>query len=64
MHGLICRRYGGDAVAPVRTLPVMRSFTFLRLIPDMMSPEYQTIWFTFMDQMQQIHSSRQQERLN
>lgn len=50
-------RYGDSAVAPVRTLPVMRSFTFLRLIPDMMSPEYQTIWFRFMDQMQQIHSS-------
>jgi len=40
-------------VGPVRTLPVMRSFTFLRLIPDMMSPEYQSIWFRFMQQMQQ-----------
>ena len=41
----------------------MRSFTFLRLIPDMMSPEYQTIWFTFMAQMQQIQSSEQQKRM-
>ncbi len=46
-------RYGDSAVGPVRTLPVMRSFTFLRLIPDMMSPEYQSIWFRFMQQMQQ-----------
>lgn len=46
-------RYGDGAVGPVRTLPVMRSFTFLRLIPDMMSPEYQSIWFRFMQQMQQ-----------
>lgn len=61
MHSLMScyafRRYGGHAVGPVRTLPVMRSFTFLRLIPDMMSPEYQTIWFRFMDQMQQIQNS-------
>ena len=65
MHRLIgcCAfgRYGGNAVGPVRTLPVMRSFTFLRLTPDMMSPEYQTIWFRFMDQMQQIQSSEQQK---
>ena len=64
-HRLICCcalcRYGGNAVGPVRTLPVMRSFTFLRLIPDMMSPEYQTIWFSFMNQMQQIQSSEHQK---
>ena len=60
LRGLIgcCKfcRYGENAVGPVRTLPVMRSFTFLRLIPDMMSPEYQAIWFRFMDQMQQPQS--------
>ncbi|KAL0030883.1 hypothetical protein WJX77_011689 [Trebouxia sp. C0004] len=50
-------RYGDSAVGPVRTLPVMRSFTFLRLIPDMMSPEYQSIWFRFMQQMQQTSLS-------
>lgn len=46
-------RYGDNAVGPIRTLPVMRSFTFLRLIPEMMDPEYQSIWFRFMQQMQQ-----------
>ncbi len=59
MYGLVIPsycvkcRYGDRAVGPVRTLPIMRSFTFLRLIPDMMSPEYQSIWFRFMQQMQQ-----------
>lgn len=50
-------RYGGNAVGPVRTLPIMRSFTFLRLIPDMMSPEYQSVWFSFMERMQQSQGS-------
>ena len=43
-----------DGTGPVRQLAAMRSVTFLRLIPDMMSPEYQDVWFRFMHQMQQI----------
>lgn len=57
MYGDVPCRYGDSAVGPVRTLPVMRSFTFLRLIPDMMSPEYQSIWFRFMQQMQQTQDT-------
>lgn len=29
-------------------LPPMRSFTFLRLTPDMMTPSYQDQWHRFM----------------
>ena len=50
-------RYGDNAVGPIRTLPVMSSFTFLRLIPDMMSPEYQSIWFRFMRRMQETQAT-------
>ena len=36
---------------PHAELPRMRSFTFLRLTPEMLDPAYQGAWLRFMDAM-------------
>ncbi|KAK9915577.1 hypothetical protein WJX75_001044 [Coccomyxa subellipsoidea] len=36
---------------PQAELPMMRSFTFLRLTPEMLNPSYQTTWARFMHRM-------------
>ena len=41
---------------PHAVLPMMRSFTFLRLTPEMLDPEYQGAWLRFMHGMRTIAS--------
>jgi hypothetical protein len=36
---------------PQSDLPMMRSFTFLRMTPEMLQPAYQTTWARFMHRM-------------
>ncbi len=36
---------------PQSELPMMRSFTFLRLTPEMLQPAYQATWARFMHRM-------------
>ena len=54
--GLCHSRDKDDGTGLVRQLAAMRSVTFLRLTADMMSPEYQDVWFRFMNQMRQTNT--------
>ncbi|GIL55423.1 hypothetical protein Vafri_10981 [Volvox africanus] len=45
--------YGGTCPSPgsVEVLPALRAFTFLRLVPEMLLPGYQSLWMRFMGKL-------------
>ncbi|GLC59920.1 Leucine-rich repeat receptor-like serine/threonine-protein kinase bam2 [Pleodorina starrii] len=57
--------YGGQAGAcpsPAATaqpevLPALRAFTFLRLVPEMLLPGYQSLWMRFMGKLQKVKTA-------
>lgn len=53
-HGVAASGLRTDSYADiVNPLPAMRSFTFLRLSPELLLPAYQAPWLRFMCRMQQ-----------
>jgi len=53
-HGVAASGLRTDSYADiVEPLPAMRSFTFLRLAPELLQPSYQAPWLRFMCRMQQ-----------
>lgn len=48
-YNCMCRDAASDL--PHAVLPMMRGFTFLRLTPEMLDPEYQGAWLRFMHSM-------------